>query len=241
MRVFFWRASFDGRYDQGFLTGAVRDRDILFDFLSAGDGDWTKAPGNWWLGLEKCLKEELRLEHPGIQQLSAAVDEIDPKGARERLLHLLLYCRLPLDLKDKTLLARHKRDDVELHHIFPRAWVQDNCADLSEKMESYTALAPMSKGSNLQWKAQSPKQCLEAWNNDLSWTVREQEMTSVGINETAYAILIDTNQNPKTQVEAFFKARSQYLAEQLDALMKTSPLPGGGLTAWRTAAQQGQV
>jgi len=234
MRVFFWRACLAGRYDQGFLTGAVRDRDHLYQFLAESTEEWTLNSQVWWDRLENCIKDVLRLEQPTRSALTQALLDPDQKGASQKTLRLLLFVRLPKDLKDHNLLTPHKRDNIELHHIFPTSWVHNNCNELKSKMSCFAALVPMSKASNLEWKAQAPRQCLQTWNADLGWTARELEMMSVGVNELAYNVLVGIDLPPKDQVDRFLDTRAQYLAAQLEALAKSAALPSG-LQAWKLA------
>lgn len=226
-RPFFWTASLNQRYDQGFLSGAVKDRDYLVEFIRESADQYKNEKKTWWLLLNTFLTSKLSLNAKSLEDVKATVADTEPKGALAKLLRLLIFARVPRDLKTGAQLYPLREMDIELHHIFPRTWVTNNCKENLEYLDSFVALVPMLQTSNNEWKGSEPRQQLVAWHENkgpAQWSAWEGLMGTLMINEAAFGFLMNKELGAGQRFEGFFEARKNYIAEQLSLLMATADL-----------------
>ncbi len=235
-RVFFWRTSLLGRYDQGFLTGAVRDRDILAQFLRGNAATYATDKIAWWNELEKILRQmDLGSGRVGLAAKKDLFLATDLRGARSKTAEALLFVSLPRDLHTRAELLPYRDEDIHLHHVFPRKWVNDNCVGEKEQLKCFAALVPLSSESNVAWRSQSPEQQLATWHSSgMTWSSLQQLMESVLINESSFALLVDAaGQTPAARFKGFIDKRAQHMAEVLAELWGCRDLTNGS-DVWRT-------
>ena len=124
-RTFFWRNALSSRYDQGFLTQVGTDiaqlKSILTERPSFASFDaWaTKAT----------KKLDGFMNTPLLPSLSELCDLYSDRqtGALQKALLLPIVTRARKDLLSPDVdISFPKRTDIQLHHIYPRAWCNNN-------------------------------------------------------------------------------------------------------------------
>jgi hypothetical protein len=230
-RVFFWRAIFAGRYDQGFLTRSVSDIRAVWNFVSAPENmqRYSADRVGWWSDYGVLLKSKrpngLELDKPFKEMLVASIRD-GAAGAAEKALTVLLYTRGPIDLKTGVSLRGMHRKDVEMHHIFPSKWVQKNRSNSRKLLGGRSALIPLSEASNLEWLDNEPRQQLAKWgvgsgNVKPDWDFWQVRMESVFINEHAFNWLVSQDSE---NVENFIRERTETLWRACDELCATKTM-----------------
>ncbi|RYG97333.1 MAG: DUF262 domain-containing protein [Alphaproteobacteria bacterium] len=167
-RAFFWRNALNGRYDQGFLTKMATDLKMLEELLDALPEHGTF--GEWAQYASRTLDQH---EIPTRDKAALVANLLSkkPAGALGKALVLPVLTGPRRDLLDPTLSIEMGRspEPVEVHHLFPRAWVQNNVlkVDMDEwrndgkgMVECIANLTPMLRSSNATWKAKAPGKAL---------------------------------------------------------------------------------
>lgn len=206
-RAFYWRNALMGRYDQGFLTQMGIDLKAMMQQLSkrvdhASTNEWATASSEW-------LSASMG---PGLPNKDTLVDWITdarPVGgsARIKALTLSMFARVKKDLLEPGLDISYPTDGaVELHHIYPKQWAKDNChGDLAVWLDASNAgkdyvnslanLMPLSRDSNLRWKAKLPGRALTD-SRGVTFDNAAQQLEDVFIDRECFEILTSAVPKP---------------------------------------------
>lgn len=227
-RAFFWRNALSSRYDQGFLTQLGADIDqlklILNSRRSFGSFDeWASAASK---KLDAFMNKpvpdsiELRNLYSGRQT-----------GALQKALLLPILTNANSDLLRPDIdISFPKRTDIQLHHIYPRAWFRNNRTDeLSEWLDSDAEvkdwvgsaanLIPLSRESNLEWRAADPGELLHKKN--ITYDSHGELFSDVFVSEKAFGHL----SKGATGIPHFWNARADTLASHLECLLDVAHQP----------------
>jgi hypothetical protein len=224
--AFFWRNMLAGRYDQGFLTQSSKDlkdlKDILFSRHSHTDAN------SWASAASKRLESHFGLPVPEKSSLTPIILHRRPAGALGKGLGLAVSSRPMTDLLDPaTSIAYPSQKPVELHHIYPSHWCQNNqhgplAAVLDPKLSDYdfgasiANLMPLTRTSNNTWKAKTPGQALT--QASITYGNASSRLESNFISQDAYNALTAGTPDPKK----FWESRADDIAGHLVALCQVS-------------------
>ena len=227
-RGFFWRNALSSRYDQGFLTQLGADIGELKKILKkrrsfVGFNEWATAANRElddFMNKRVPNSEELRDLYSGRQT-----------GALQKALLLPIVAKANKDLLRHDLdISFPARTDIQLHHIYPRAWCRNNrTGELSEWLNpddsvkdwvgSAANLIPLSRESNLEWRAANPGAILH--QNNLDYASHEELFSDVFISEEAFGHLSDGAKG----IPHFWNARAHTLATRLENLLDVANTP----------------
>ena len=227
-RAFFWRNALSSRYDQGFLTQLGTDiaqlKLLLNKRTSFGSFDeWAAWAGKRLDGfMNKAVPDpdELRDLYSGQQT-----------GALQKALLLPITTKAARDLlRPEVDISFPGRTDIQLHHIFPQGWCRNNrTGALSKWLDpkvyeknwagSAANLMPLSRESNLKWRAANPGAVLH--QESLTYASHEELFSDLFITEEAFALLWSGADG----IPHFWDTRADALASHLEALMKVANLP----------------
>ena len=227
-RGFFWRNALSSRYDQGFLTQLGVDigelKRILNDRPSFASFDEWAAGANGRLDafMNKPVPDpgELRDLYTGRQT-----------GALQKALLLPIVANANQDLLKSDLdISFPARTDIQLHHIYPLAWCRNNRTgelikwldrDVSIKdwVGSAANLMPLSRESNLEWRAANPGAMLH--RNDLNYASHAALLSDIFVSEEAFGHLSEGAGG----IPHFWNARADTLASHLQELLDVTNGP----------------
>lgn len=227
-RGFFWRNALSSRYDQGFLTQLGTDiielKAILSDRRAFADFDEWAVEANERLDtfMNKSIPapDELRNLYTGRQT-----------GALQKALLLPIVTKAKRDLLNPDLnISFPARTDIQLHHIYPLAWCRNNRTgglrewldrDVSIKdwVGSAANLMPLSRESNLEWRAVNPGAILH--QNDLNYASHASLLSDVFISDQAFEYLLEGADG----VPNFWNARAATLVTHLQKLIDVAGAP----------------
>jgi hypothetical protein len=210
--AYYWRVVLNERYNQGFLTGAVKDLDALSAAFLVAPGGRTTNSAMWVSEFNRALDTQVS-KPVGSVELRAIVSDPDLAGARRLGYRGLVYLAGPRDLKTGDPLDA--QDDVEMHHIFPKAWVKNNISSKADrgKVDCVANLVPLTTDSNGEWLANSPKVALGTWRRD-SWVRASDIAESILINEKAFDAL------RRNRFVPFLKERTNLLVRSWERLQR---------------------
>lgn len=218
-RGFFWRNALSGRYDQGFLTQLGTDigelKQILRDRSSfASFDEWaTEANGR--------LDEYMNKPVPNSEELRELCSGRQT-GALQKALLLSIVAKANKDLLKPDLdISFPARTDIQLHHIYPQGWCRNNrTGKLSEWLDpdvssndwvgSAANLMPLSRESNLKWRAANPGAVLH--QEDIDYSSHGDRLSEVFVSEEAFACLSKGAEG----IPRFWQARADTLASHLE-------------------------
>ena len=227
-RGFFWRNALSSRYDQGFLTQLGADigdlKRILNERTTVASFDQWATAANRRLDtfMDKRVPDanELRDLYAGRQT-----------GALQRALLLPIVANANRDLLDPHVdISFPARTDIQLHHIYPQAWCRNNrTGDLSEWLDpkvsvkdwvgSAANLMPLSRESNLTWRAENPGAILH--QKKLTYDSHVKPFSHVFVSAEAFAHL----SHGADGIPHFWNARADTLASHLEALLDVANTP----------------
>ena len=209
-RAYYWRVVLRELYNQGFLTGAVKDLDFLCGALDDNGGGLAEDSVKWSGNMNSALKKQVE-ESVSRAALIDLVMDGDLGGARWLGCRGLLFLNRPRDLKTNRILE--DEPDVELHHIFPKAWVRDNISseEARERVNCISNLVPLTTESNGEWSAKGPKVALAEWGKD-AWATAAELSESLMVGHKAFRALVGS------KYEQFVRLRAEDLAQKLEAL-----------------------
>ncbi|MFN3560197.1 MAG: DUF262 domain-containing protein [Brevundimonas sp.] len=167
-RSFFWRNALNGRYDQGFLTKMASDLkllEVILDALATAE-----SFGAWARFAARCLDDEGILARPK-PALVGSLLSAKPAGAMGKALVLPILTSPRRDLLAPltSIEPGKSAERVEVHHLFPRAWVKNNVLQITLEdwrrdgdgsVECVANLTPMLRSSNTTWMAKAPGKAL---------------------------------------------------------------------------------
>lgn len=220
-RAFFWRNSLTGRYDQGFLSQSATDmrqlKDMLFRRAKATSANDWAAEGN------EFLEKQLNMHTPRLEDIQRSLLGAKPAGALGRALALPVRTRPVLDLLDPGVSIQFPTSKpVELHHLFPLAWCNNNRHGRLEEVldpnkadfdyaKSVANLTPLTRESNNAWRAKAPGQALK--ESAVSFEIASARLDSHYIDEAAFMVLT----SPAPDPQQFWEIRSATIATDLHA------------------------
>ncbi len=228
-RGFFWRNALSSRYDQGFLTQLGADIVQLKRILNCRSllrsfEEWaSEANRDLDAFMDKPLPDsnELRDLFSGRQT-----------GALQKALLLPILAGAKKDLlMPEVNISFPARTDIQLHHIYPKAWCRDNCTDdLSEWLDhprvaikdwvgAAANLMPLTRESNLEWRTANPGTILHQRN--LRYDSHGELFANVFISEQAYAHLSEGAGG----IPKFWNARADTLASHLEKQLDVAAEP----------------
>jgi hypothetical protein len=218
-RAFFWRNALSNRYDQGFLTQLGADIGEIKTWLAARDSFATIT--EWAANIQVKMNTYMKAQIPTKEILVDSLTNGRPTGATQKAFYLCMLANVKRDLVDPAVsLAFPGNENVEMHHIYPRAWCANNqvgaLATLLNTQQagrdwvnSVSNLMPLSRPSNNLWKARLPGQL-----------VRERAITYLQVQEIADAAYIDSTSysyllEGSTHIREFWERRAGAIADDL--------------------------
>jgi hypothetical protein len=214
-KAFFWRNVFTTRYDQGFLTLFATDLKKLSDMLIQN-----KDSQNWVDECNSALNNIFTYENIALteEEIRLIVTNGDIRGAIRQALTLILLSKVKNDVISKKPLNRlndDKKTKVELHHIFPAQWCNDNwkhhpiLRDNQEIVNSIVNFIPMTAESNKKWLTYSPATAIATFglNSEANKTIFNQAF----ISNDLFEILNKTNPDP----DEFFDLRAKEISKYI--------------------------
>lgn len=216
-RAFFWRNTLATRYDQGFLTKMAADLKLLSEILdartaSSNFGEWATSASN------KLTLNELPIV--GEDWLRTKLLDPKPAGALGKALVLPVLTRPSVDLLDpsKSIAFDRAAGQVDVHHLFPRAWVRLNVPgstlddwrrDGRGTVEAVANLTPMLSSSNSTWTAKVPGKAIA--DAGVSPTTHGQVLETHFLSGPSYESLI----HPTEGLPEFWERRAAAIATDL--------------------------
>lgn len=215
-RAFFWRNALNVRYDQGFLTKMSSDlkalEDLLDAFPSQGFGSWAQLASDTLSGLDNPVKDKATL----VGHLLGS----KPAGALGKALVLPVLTTPQRDLLEPTCSIESGKspEPVEVHHLFPRAWVRNNIQTVALNdwknngagtVECVANLTPMLRSSNSAWRAKAPGKALT--DADVTPTTHAAVLSSHWLDGQLFEALVDQADG----LPRFWQLRADAIAEQL--------------------------
>ena len=228
-RGFFWRNALSSRYDQGFLTQLGTDIVQLKRILNCRSlfrsfEEWaSEANRDLDAFMDKPLPDsnELRDLFSGRQT-----------GALQKALLLPILAGAKRDLlMPEVNISFPARTDIQLHHIYPKAWCRDNCTDdLSEWLDhprvaikdwvgAAANLMPLTRESNLEWRSANPGAILHQRN--LRYDSHGELFANVFISKQAHAHLSEGAGG----IPKFWNVRAHTLARHLEKQLDVAAEP----------------
>ena len=213
-RSFFWRNVFCQRYDQGFLTQFSKDLRFLESILINHHDEYGSPIWNGKINNE--LDKHFGKDNHILSQddLSSILLSDDTRGALKQGIMLYIKSHTKKDFVNGQSLnwgAVKKAEKVQIHHIFPQDWCNNNRA-LNQVIENYgyniiANLCPLQSGTNNSWKALSPSTAISSLQID--YVNNASALDSAFIDNSTFDILKNDN------VEEFWQARSKIIAAKL--------------------------
>ena len=227
-RAFFWRNALSSRYDQGFLTQLGTDiaqlKLLLNNRSSFANFD------EWASSANEKLDTFMNKRVPGLIELRNLYSDRQT-GALQKALLLPIVTGAKKDLlKPEIDISFPARTDIQLHHIYPRAWCRNNrTGELSEWLDSSVSekdwvrsaanLMPLSRESNLEWRSTNPSAILH--QEGLTYASYGELFSDLFISEEASRHLSEG----AAGIPHFWNARADTLASHLERLLDVAHRP----------------
>lgn len=227
-RAFFWRNALSGRYDQGFLTQLGTDVAQLKMILNERSS--FKKFDEWATAADKELVSFMNKPVPDSTELRDLFGGRQT-GALQKALLLPIVARANRDLLLPDIdISFPARTDIQLHHIYPQAWCRDNrTGELSKWLDpkvseqdwvgSAANLVPMTRESNLKWRAANPGAIIHQEN--LTYASRPEVFSRLFITEEAFQHL----ETGVDGIPCFWTTRANVLAGHLQKLLTVTKQP----------------
>ncbi|MDP9153705.1 MAG: DUF262 domain-containing protein [Pseudomonadota bacterium] len=223
-RAFFWRNAVARRYDQGFLTKVGSDLNSLRNILKQRPN--YETAGEWASFGEVELSKIFDPAPPSKAELIDRLTSSMPGGALQKALTLPLLARVEKDFVDPNIkLAYPGATPVELHHIFPRAWLKDNNHGVlatilaatdgnADYPRSVANLTPLSRKTNNEWKAAHPAAFLASKKYEFDANAKILEKLFINKEQYDY-LLADLPKN-------FWDSRAELIADWIVESMQVT-------------------
>ena len=224
-RAFFWRNALGSRYDQGFLTQLGTDITQLKLILN--DRSSFENLDEWASEANKKLDAFMAKRVPDSTELRNLYSD-QQTGALQKALLLPIVTSAKKDMLNSELdISFPARTDIQLHHIYPRAWCRNNRTgelsewldpDVSEKdwVGSAANLIPLSRESNIEWRNANPGAILHKKN-----LTYKKIFSDLFITEEAFEHL----KSGANGIPCFWENRADTLASHLEDLVKVAHQP----------------
>ena len=226
-RGFFWRNALSSRYDQGFLTQLGADirelKHILNKRPSYGGFD------EWASNANSELDSFMNKHIPGSDELCELYTGRQT-GALQKALVLPIVARAKTDLLRPELdISYPARTDIQLHHIYPQSWCRNNCTGVLSKyldrdesdrdwIGSAANLMPLSRESNLEWRASNPSAIIHSKN--LHYGAKKDQFLDVYVSKVAFDQLAKGGDG----IPHFWELRAQTLTSNIENLVNVSSI-----------------
>lgn len=215
--IFFWRTTITSRYDQGVITKMASDLSQLIMILDKR-ASFNKY-GEWLVFAKDQLSDEAT---KAISKEKIVARLLEPKssGAAVKALMLPVRTRPKRDLLNPSMSLEYgaSSEQVQIHHIYPKDWIRNNINKETKDrwnsngeghMDCIANLTPMTRSSNLSWKAKVPGYAL--LDKGVSFEAFESGLASHYITETEYGMLIKGGE----ALPQFWKARASLIAVEI--------------------------
>ena len=224
-RAFFWRNALSSRYDQGFLTQLGTDIAQLKLILAARPS--FASFDEWATDADKKLTKFMNKPVPDSKELRDLFSGRQT-GALQKALLLPIVARADRDmLQPKIDISFPARTDIQLHHIYPQAWCRNNrTGDLSEWLDpnvslkdwvgSAANLLPMTRESNLKWRAANPGAMIH--QEKLAFGSQKKLFSDLFITEEAFQHL----KSGEDGIPSFWNVRATALARHIEKLVRVA-------------------
>lgn len=221
-RAFFWRNALSSRYDQGFLTQLGTDIVQLKSIL--GLRLKYRSFDEWAAEATDRLETFMNITIPKSTQLSKLYSDRQT-GALQKALLLPIVTRARWDLLNRNVAISYPtRRDIQLHHIYPQAWCRDNRTPKLRQwldpekskvdwVKSAANLMPLTRESNLEWRAANPGAVL--LNKNITYASHGELFSDLFISEEAYHDLCKGH----ARIPHFWKARARTMADELEKFL----------------------
>ena len=227
-RAFFWRNALSSRYDQGFLTQLGTDIAQLKLILKKRSS--SESFNNWATAANKSLDAVINKPVPDSNELRDLYSGRQT-GALQKALLLPIVTKATKDLLSPNVdISFPTRTDIQLHHIYPQGWCRNNrTGELSKWLDpavsvkdwvgSAANLMPLSRESNLEWRAANPGAILH--QKGLTYAFHGELFSDLFITEEAFEYL----KSGADGIPRFWDARADALASQLEQLANVANQP----------------
>ncbi len=212
-KAFFWRNTLSNRYDQGFLTQFPKDLAYIDGLLKEN----IQARGQIWnSSINTALDQFFGASYaPKTKdKIVGVIMESENKGALGQSITMLINALSKYDIVTMEKIDRLTEErgrKVQLHHIFPRNWCQNNEGSypVLQRFSSnnFANLTPLTTNSNLSWRANSPATAIN--NLNLDYNSNSNKFNLAFISADAFNALRDDN------IELFWDLRADRIAEML--------------------------
>jgi len=197
------------------------DLKLLADILD--DYDSSSNFGEWATAAIKAFDQN-EIEAVSQEDLVGYLLGPKPAGALGKALVLPLLTRPKYDVLEpmKSISMGSAAEAVEVHHLFPRAWVRDNVpsvlleqwrAEGRGTVESVANLTPMLRSSNAKWKAKAPGKALT--DSGVAPATHAQVLESHLLGGEIFRSLVDQADG----LPSFWQQRASALAAELGSRM----------------------
>jgi len=218
---FFWRASISSRYDQGVVSKTASDLNLLIKTLNKRS-DFEKY-SKWVAFANETLDDNISPPH-SVQSLALKLLVPKASGAAAKALMLPIRVAPKKDLLNPSnnIHFGSAAEQVQLHHIYPKAWVRDNfLKDDLEKwneagvghMDCLANMTPMTRTSNLAWRAKVPGVALESHGVD--FLTYKMTLGSHFIDQDCFDMLV----SGQDDLPKFWKLRAELIAQNIASRM----------------------
>lgn len=223
-KAFFWRNALTNRYDQGFLTQIGTDIKEMKKWLNIRPK--YKSGSQWAKEVSPLLDNLIDKKLPDLDELKDDLTDELPAGALGKALILPMVATAEKDLvNSEELLELPMSQNLQMHHIYPRNWCQDNkvgkLAVLLDKekanrdwVNSVVNLMPLSRRSNNEWKTKQPGQVLG--ERGITYEKSRKILQAAFIDEECFDYLKIGDK----LIEEFWRHRAELIAQDLLGRMK---------------------
>lgn len=220
-KSFFWRTSISSRYDQGVISKMAADLTLLMEILDERSG--YKKYGEWVEFANEKLSSEVA-EIVSVDSLVSRLLEPKASGAAAKALMLPIRNIPERDILNpsESILFGQAKEAVQIHHIFPKAWIRDNIGIEVQKdwhqmgmghVDCLANFTPMLRGSNNTWKAKKPRTALQ--NAGVTYDSFSISLESHFLSEENFETLVGSISQPTT----FWKSRAILIAKNIASRM----------------------
>ena len=227
-RAFFWRNALSGRYDQGFLTQLGADIAQLKLILNER---WSFGSFNEWAtAANEKLDTFMNKPVPDLNDLRDFCGGRQT-GALQKALLLPIVARANKDLLATEIdISFPARTDIQLHHVYPKAWCRTNrtgrpskCLDSGvlgkDRVGSAANLMPLTRDSYLKWRARGPGAIIS--QEGLTFASHKELLSDLFITQEAFEHL----RSGVDGIPCFWDARADALASHLERLTTVATQP----------------
>ena len=220
-RAFFWRNALSGRYDQGFLTQLGTD--IAQLKLILNERPSFRSFKRWAPAATEKLRVFMSQPVPDLHDLRDFCSGRQT-GALQKALLLPIIAKAGKDLLVPDVdISFPARTDIQLHHIYPKAWCRNNrTGELGKWLDPSIAvkdwvgsaanLMPLTRDSNLTWRSANPGAVI--YQEGLTYASHEKLLSDLFITEEAFQHL----KSGADGIPGFWDARANALASHLEKL-----------------------